>query len=177
MTLAPGAPPRAIDLVVYRSTARLLGRVMPCSLGRSGKTTHKREGDLATPAGIWTIHCLYWRANRLARPVTRIQCTPLGPQQGWSEAPDDPAYNSSVRHPHSYPADRMYRGDPLYDICCVTDQNTEPTIPGAGSAIFVHVWRRPHYPTAGCLAFERKSLLWILRNWQPRSRIVILPES
>jgi L,D-peptidoglycan transpeptidase YkuD (ErfK/YbiS/YcfS/YnhG family) len=67
----------------------------------------------------------------------------------------------------------MRRGDGLYDLCAVTDHNTDPVVPGAGSAIFVHVWRRPRFPTAGCVAFARADLCWILARWTPRSRLVI----
>ena len=42
-----------------------------------------------------------------------------------------------------------------------------------GSAIFVHFWKRPRRPTAGCVAFERADLLWIVRRWRPESRMII----
>jgi L,D-peptidoglycan transpeptidase YkuD (ErfK/YbiS/YcfS/YnhG family) len=67
----------------------------------------------------------------------------------------------------------MARGDGLYDLCAVTDQNWQPAVPGGGSAIFVHLWRRPRWPTAGCVAFRRSDLSWILARWTARSRIVI----
>ena len=128
---------------------------------------------MASPEGVWRLLWLYWRADRSAAPGTALPTTPLGPQQGWAETPDDPAYNRPIRHPHPYPADRMTRGDALYDICVVTDQNVNPVIPGAGSAIFVHLWRRPRWPTAGCVAFRRPDLEWILHRWTPKSRLII----
>ncbi|MEM6664113.1 MAG: L,D-transpeptidase family protein, partial [Pseudomonadota bacterium] len=70
-------------------------------------------------------------------------------------------------------SDRMRRGDPLYDICAVTDQNFAPAVPGRGSAIFVHLWRKPRHPTAGCIAFRRADLEWILARWTTRSRLII----
>ncbi|MEM6906385.1 MAG: L,D-transpeptidase family protein, partial [Pseudomonadota bacterium] len=102
----------------------------------------------------------------------RLSALPLGPRQGWAEDPRDPAYNRPILHPHPYPADRMTRGDGLYDICVVTDQNAA-CVPGAGSAIFVHLWRGPRRPTAGCVAFRRSDLTWILGRWTPRSRLVV----
>lgn len=97
---------------------------------------------------------------------------PLGPRQGWAEDPDDPDYNRPVLHPHGHALDRMRRGDPLYDICLVTDHNAA-AVPGAGSAIFVHLWRGLRRPTAGCVAFRRRDLEWILARWRPESRLVI----
>lgn len=135
----------------------------------------KREGDLASPEGAWRLLWLYWRPDRLLPPGVSLPARPLGHRQGWSEAPDDPDYNRPILHPHPYPADRMRRGDRLYDICVVTDQNFVPVIPGAGSAIFLHLWRKPRHPTAGCIAFRRPDLEWILARWTPSSQVVIRP--
>ena len=165
---------RAEDLVVGPWGARFRGRRFPCAIGRAGvvPARAKREGDQASPGGTWRLIGIYWRADRAAAPLTILPATPLGPRLGWSEAPDDSDYNRAVRHPHRLSADRMFRGDPLYDICIVTDHNRDPVIPCAGSAIFVHLWRRPRAPTAGCVAFRRTDLEWILKRWSRRSRLI-----
>jgi len=170
-------PVRRGDLVVGPWGARFMGRRVPCSVGRGGilPAAWKREGDLTSPEGAWRITGLYWRADRMVCPRTMLAAFPLGPRQGWAEDPRDPAYNRPIRHPHGFPADRMARGDRLYDICAITDHNSAPVVPGAGSAIFVHLWRKPRHPTAGCIAFRRADLEWILRRWGPRSRLVIRP--
>lgn len=170
-------PLRPGDLVVGPWGARFRGRRLPCSVGRGGirPAADKREGDGATPAGVWRLTGLYWRPDRARRPATLLAARPLGPRQGWAEDPSDPAYNRPIRHPHPFPADRMARGDGLYDLCATTDHNSAPVVPGAGSAIFVHLWRKPRHPTAGCVAFRRADLAWILRGWGPRARLVIRP--
>lgn len=153
--------------------ARFLGRWMPCAIGHGGMVTDKQEGDLGTPVGTFRLRWMFWRPDRSRAPDTILPVCPLGPRQGWSEASGDPAYNQPIFHPHPFPADRMRRGDPLYDLCVVTDQNTDPTVPGKGSAIFVHLWRKPRHPTAGCVAFRRRDLEWILSRWRPESRLVL----
>ncbi|MEO1274587.1 MAG: L,D-transpeptidase family protein [Pseudomonadota bacterium] len=155
--------------------AHFLGRRFACSIGRGGilPTAEKREGDGATPAGIWRLTALYVRPDRLPVPNTCLPIRALGPRTGWAEDPRDPAYNRPVRHPHPYPADAMRRGDGLYDLCAVTDHNADPVTPGAGSAIFVHAWRRPRFPTAGCVAFRPDHLTWILMRWSPHARLII----
>ncbi|MEM7505850.1 MAG: L,D-transpeptidase family protein [Pseudomonadota bacterium] len=145
---------------------------MPCAVGRGGIRSDKREGDGVTPVGVYHLRWVYWRADRLRRPITNLAADVLGPQQGWAETPGDPCYNRPICHPHPFPADCMARGDGLYDICAVTDQNAA-CVPGAGSAIFVHIWRKPRHPTAGCVAFRRSDAEWILARWQPSSRLVI----
>lgn len=133
----------------------------------------KVEGDLATPIGAYRLLWLYFRADRLARPATALASAKLGPQQGWSETPADPEYNRPIQHPHGFAADRMTRGDELYDVCVITDHNFDPVTPGAGSAIFVHHWRKPRHPTAGCVGFRPMDLRWILAHWTPRSRLIV----
>ena len=147
---------------------------MPCAVGRGGIHWRKVEGDGVTPVGTFRLCWVYWRADRRKAPMSVLPAQPLGPFQGWAEAPDDPCYNRPIRHPHGFPADRMARGDGLYDLCAVTDQNAD-CVPGAGSAIFVHLWRKPRHPTAGCVAFDRRDLDWILSRWRPCSRLVIRP--
>ncbi|MGM0585619.1 MAG: L,D-transpeptidase family protein [Pseudomonadota bacterium] len=173
MTLTP----RAEDLVVDRWGARLLGRRFPCALGRGGVTAGKREGDGATPAGVLRLTEILWRADRLPHPFGGapgpLPARPIGPGDIWSDDPQDPAYNRGLRdlwHPFGH--ERLRRGDPMYDLVAVTDHNTTG-VPGAGSAIFLHVHRKPRHPTAGCIAFSRETLLWILRRWRPWSRVIV----
>ncbi|KAF0676530.1 L,D-transpeptidase family protein [Profundibacterium mesophilum] len=134
------------------SGLRVLGRRVPCSIGRGGvvAASNKAEGDGATPAGSHRIAGLLYRADRMAAPAPWARA--IGPRDLWSDAPGDPAYNSMVTAPYAPSHERLRRADGLYDIVMVVDWNMDPAIPGAGSAIFVHAWRRPGYPTEGCIA-------------------------
>jgi L,D-peptidoglycan transpeptidase YkuD (ErfK/YbiS/YcfS/YnhG family) len=42
-----------------------------------------------------------------------------------------------------------------------------------GSAIFIHSWRRPGAPTAGCVALAREDLIRIANRIRPETRLVI----
>jgi L,D-peptidoglycan transpeptidase YkuD (ErfK/YbiS/YcfS/YnhG family) len=132
----------------------------------------KREGDGASPIGAWPLIGGWWRADRLARPCSRLPLGPAGPCDGWSDDPEDPAYNAAVRLPHPFSAESLRRTDPLYDIVIATGHN-RPTVPGAGSAIFLHCWRAPRRATAGCVALSRPRLLWVLAHLRPGARLVI----
>jgi L,D-peptidoglycan transpeptidase YkuD (ErfK/YbiS/YcfS/YnhG family) len=165
---------RATDLVVdRRGVARFLGRSIPCAIGRGGIVADKREGDGGTPVGVWQVESGYWRADRMARPDTPIPLIASGARAGWSDDPGDASYNGPVTLPHVPSHERMRRGDTLYDLVLVLDHNRHPAVPGEGSAIFVHCWRGARYPTAGCVAFARPDLLWIVKRWRPESRVVI----
>ncbi len=167
-------PSRLNDLIVTRWGARFCGRAMPVAIGRGGFSTNKREGDGASPVGVWSLTEGYWRADRGGVPYAPLPFRPSGPRDRWSDDPRDPAYNSAVSGtdwPWSH--ERMRRGDQLYDVVLVTNHNSEPAIPGDGSAIFVHCWRRVRFPTAGCIAFRESDLRWIIARWQVQSRLVI----
>lgn len=166
---------RAQDLVVTRRGARFRGRFLPCAIGRGGIRPDKREGDGATPAGRHRIVGLLYRPDRLARTSLPDWAVPIRPRDLWSDDPADPDYNLMVRAPHPFGAERLRRADPLYDIVLITGWNWPRAEKGAGSAIFLHVWRKPRHPTAGCVAFARDDLLWIARRLQPGDRVVIGP--
>jgi L,D-peptidoglycan transpeptidase YkuD (ErfK/YbiS/YcfS/YnhG family) len=164
-----------LDLVVGPWGATFLGRRFPCAIGRGGITTGKREGDGATPAGVHHFVGLLYRPDRIARTALPDWALPFGPSDLWSDDPHDPDYNLMVRAPHPFGHERLSRPDPLYDIILLTDWNWPRAIPGGGSAIFVHTWRRPRHPTAGCVAFDRADLLWIARHIRHRTRLIVRP--
>ncbi len=159
------------DMVVTPRGVRFMGRMFPCAIGRGLIRTDTREGDGATPTGTHDIVGMYYRADRMAAPTSFA--VPIGPNDLWSDDVNDTAYNSAVRAPYIYSHETLRRADPLYDLILVTDYNYDPAIAGRGSAIFVHQWRRPHYPTEGCVAFSRADLRWIARRIEIGTRLIV----
>ncbi len=157
-------------MVVTRWGARFCGRAIPCAIGRGGISVEKQEGDGVSPAGVWRLTGGMYRADR--GKVRGLQ--PVGHNDLWSDDPRDPAYNRHVRGPgYPYRHETLRRSNPLYDIVLFSDWNWPDAQPGKGSAIFVHLWRRPRYPTAGCIAFSRPDLEWILARWTRQSRLIL----
>lgn len=147
------------------------GRTLPCTVGRGGIRADKREGDGATPLGLHHIvGCLY-RPDRVSAPAPWAQ--PILPGMLWSDAPEDPDYNQMVMAPYAPSHESLRRADPLYDIVLLTDWNWPVAVPGAGSAIFLHQWRRPGFPTEGCLAFSRANIRWIAERAAPGTPLAI----
>ncbi|MDE3028434.1 MAG: L,D-transpeptidase family protein [Paracoccaceae bacterium] len=161
------------DLVVTAWGARFMGRRLPCAIGRGGLTQQKREGDGATPIGEHAIVGMLYRPDRIPAESLPGWAEPIGPQDLWSDDSADPDYNQRVRAPHGFSHERLSRSDPLYDLVLITNWNWPNAIPGAGSAIFLHRWRRPRYPTAGCVAFAPADLLWIAQRITLTTRLVI----
>lgn len=149
------------------------GRQIPCALGRSGKTVNKREGDGATPIGIWPLLAVYYRADRVTRPTTVLPIRTIKPHHGWCDAPQDRNYNRPVDLPYPASAEHLWRDDHLYDVVIVPDYNITRRVKGFGSAIFVHLATPTFSPTEGCVALREQDLRWILRTLRPGSKIKI----
>ncbi|GAB1378359.1 hypothetical protein MASR1M49_12050 [Pararhodobacter aggregans] len=118
---------------------------------------------------------MLYRPDRLNARALPRWAQPIGLRDLWCDDPAHAAYNLPVRAPFAASHESLRRADPLYDLILTTDWNFPEALPGKGSAIFLHTWRRPGYPTAGCLAFARADLLWIAQRVTPDARILIRP--
>ncbi len=159
------------DLVLTPTHLRFMNRRFACTIGRGGLTNRKREGDGATPCGTHRIVGMLYRPDRMARPTD--WALPIRPVDLWSDDPGHEDYNLMVRAPYPYSHERLRRADPMYDLVILTDWNWPYAVKGRGSAIFIHQWRGPGRPTAGCVAFRRDHLAWIARHIRHESRLVI----
>jgi L,D-peptidoglycan transpeptidase YkuD (ErfK/YbiS/YcfS/YnhG family) len=163
------------DLVVTPMGLRFQGRIWPCTVGRGGIVPgeRKREGDGCTPAGVHGIvGCLY-RPDRVVRAEVPGWAVPIRPRDLWCDDPESEDYNLMARAPFGTSHERLWRADAMYDVVLVTDWNWPEAKAGRGSAIFVHIWRRPGAATAGCVALARTSLMAILPGIRHRTRLVV----
>ena len=162
---------KSTDLVVTPAGVRFWGRRFPCTIGRGGLTSRKAEGDGATPRGVHQIVGMLYRADRMAKPAD--WALPIGPGDLWSDDVRDADYNMMVRAPHGFSHEALRRADPMYDLILITNWNWPYAVKGRGSAIFIHQWRGPGRPTAGCVAFRRDHLTWIASRITYNTRLVI----
>ena len=162
-----------LDMVLTPTGLRFQGRRFACTIGRGGVVAaeRKREGDGGTPTGTHRIVGMLYRPDRMARPTE--WALPIGPSDLWSDDVRDPDYNLMVRAPHGFSHEHLRRADPQYDLVLITDWNWPYSVPGRGSAIFIHRWRRPCAPTAGCVALAPQDLLWIAQRLRPQSRLIV----
>ena len=159
------------DLVLTPTGLRYGRRLMPCTIGRGGIVADKREGDGGTPVGRHEIVAMLYRPDRIDRRQLPRWAVPIRPGDLWSDDVADPDYNQLVAAPHDWSHESLRRPDPLYDLVLVTDWNWPDAVPGRGSAIFLHSWRRPGAPTAGCIGLSRHNLLWLARHLTPRTAL------
>ena len=166
-----------MDLIVSNSPA---GTVMDwgagprrCAVGPAGIGRDKREGDGKTPVGVFPLRQVFWRADRTEKPVTVLPARALMPEDGWCDAPGDPNYNKLVKHPYPASAEHLWLESHVYDIIAIVGFNDDPVVPGAGSAIFLHLARDGYTPTAGCVALTDHDLRAALAQFRPQDRVRI----
>ncbi|GLQ35408.1 hypothetical protein GCM10007939_16910 [Amylibacter marinus] len=162
------------DLIVSKWGARFQGVRYPVSVGRGGIGIKSGEGDGVTPIGSFRICALGYRADRVDFDAPHLFQRPIGLNDKWSDDARDSNYNHSISaFSYAYSHEVLRRSDGLYDVFGVLDYNWPDAVPGRGSAIFIHAWRKPRHRTEGCVALARGDLITILQNWQPWSRVVI----
>jgi L,D-peptidoglycan transpeptidase YkuD (ErfK/YbiS/YcfS/YnhG family) len=140
-------------------------------IGRKGLAAagEKKEGDGKTPSGTFALGPAFGYASSMDTGLPYRQATD---NDFWVDDVRSLQYNQWVSgRPSAISFERMKRQDGLYQYGIVIGYNIDPVIPGAGSAIFMHVWRGYNSPTAGCVAINqrylRKVLRWLSRQYQP----------
>lgn len=138
----------------------------------------KVEGDRRSPAGVFALPFAFayrpeelWKTPKLPvhRVTARTVCVETIDSKAYNRILDeDPAMSKDWESP-----DRMLRSDDLYRYGLFVAHNTPDVKPGAGSCIFMHLWRRPGAPTAGCTAMNEPAMLAILA-WIDAARRPVL---
>jgi L,D-peptidoglycan transpeptidase YkuD (ErfK/YbiS/YcfS/YnhG family) len=153
------------------------GKTYPCAVGRSGIFHTKFEGDGSTPGGVFGLREIRYRPDRIGKPpASGLPVYPTKQNDGWCDDPADLNYNHLVTMPYQSDAEFMWLEAHAYDVLAVIGYNDAPTVPGKGSAVFLHVAHDlgDHFgPTAGCVALRLEDLLTVLAACTPGSRIDI----
>lgn len=159
------------------TTLEVGGISYACTIGRGGiaATGEKREGDLKTPTGSFPLRRCYYRADRMETPDTELELIALTPDCGWCDDPAHPMYNQFVKLPFEGRHEKLWREDHVYDFIIPLGYNDGPIVPGAGSAIFLHLMREDGVGTEGCVALKKADLLALLPHLHAETTLRIDP--
>jgi L,D-peptidoglycan transpeptidase YkuD (ErfK/YbiS/YcfS/YnhG family) len=146
-------------------------------VGTRGVSDHHREGDGTTPTGAYGIGAVMY--GIASDPGVHYQYHQLVCGDWWDEDPSSPQYNTfqhvpcGTNPPFGGNSEALWTETTAYQSFAVVDYNTNPVVPGAGSAVFVHY--DTGGPTAGCVSLPAAQLATLLRWLQPGQapRIVI----
>ena len=151
-----------MHIIIKKHLLLYKGYKLKCSIGKSGIILSKKEGDLATPKGIFKLGLLYYRKDRNKSLVSKIKKRVIKKNMGWCNDSKSNKYNQEIYFPFKYGAEKLYRKDIMYDIFINIKYNYSPIVKGRGSAIFLHLTNNEYKPTKGCTAILKKDFLKIL---------------
>ena len=146
----------------------------------TGRLLMKTEGDGKSPAGIFSLTSAFGtseNAGKYKLPYTKLE--------KWTECVDDVKsahYNKIVNRMQVgnfdwKSSEKMLEIVPQYDLGVFVEHNFEKQ-KGAGSCIFLHIWKDANSGTAGCTAMERSNIETVLTWLDPKKNPVLiqLPE-
>ena len=144
-----------------------------CCIGKKGSTNNKIEGDKKTPKGIFKIENLYFREDRIKKPLTLLRCIKIKKDMGWCNDVRFPRkYNKLFKIEKGIKHEKIKRKDYKYDLFIPIKYNYKKPITGLGSCIFIHL-TKDYKPTAGCVALKKKDFLILLKLISKNSKIKI----
>ena len=144
-----------------------------CSIGQKGSTRKKKEGDKKTPKGMFDIENLYFRKDRIEKPLTSLKCIEIKKNMGWCNDIRFPnKYNKLIKIEKKIKYEKLKREDYKYDLLIPIKYNFKRTVIGLGSCIFIHL-TQDYKPTAGCVALKKKDFLIMLKLIKKNSKIKI----
>ena len=169
-----------------------IGERIPVSLGRTGLAWGrglqgdpplagplKREGDGKAPAGIFELPLAFGYAPKGQAADIKLPYLPLTAGVVGVDDPQSTHYNQivqvdQVRNKDWDSAEIMRRSDDLYEWGVIVNHNPSPAVPGAGSCMFLHVWRGPDTPTAGCTAMSRAQMVRLATWLDPSAKPLLV---
>lgn len=168
------------------------GDEVPVSLGRNGlawgrgsrieaREGHpwKREGDGKSPAGVFSLGTAFGAEKELPESSHGYPYLPVSSTDYCVEDVRSEFYNQlidstlvNVRGWRKWSP--LERADGLFRWGVFVNQNTESTQVGAGSCIFLHIWRGPGIGTSGCTAMPSAVIGEVVRWLDPHAAPLLI---
>ena len=162
-----------IILLKNKHSIRFDEFIFRCCIGKNGITNFKKEGDLKTPRGTFQIEHLYYRKDRIERPLTQLKCIEIKENMVWcDDVRNKKNYNKLIKKKSKLHHEKLFRKDHKYDLFIPIKYNFKNTILGKGSCIFIHLTNN-YKPTAGCIALKKKDFLILLKLLKKNTKIKI----
>jgi L,D-peptidoglycan transpeptidase YkuD (ErfK/YbiS/YcfS/YnhG family) len=173
-------PAAAAWPVLYGRSGLAWGRGV---LGADEPGRQKQERDGRAPAGVFRLGKIYTYDSALPAGA-RFPFRTVGLGDAWIDDVAHPQYNQHVvidpaNPPPWFAKQKMRHGDFAYRWLVEIRHNSDPPIPGGGSAIFFHIRRGVTRPSAGCTTMAEAHLLTMIR-WlraEKRPHYALLPRA
>ena len=162
-----------MNIIIKKHFLLYKGYKLKCSIGKSGLTHSKKEGDLATPKGMFMFGPLYYRKDRNKSLKCKIRKRVIKKSMGWCDDIHYPSkYNRLIKINNKIKHEKLKRNDYKYDLLIPINYNIKNPVVGLGSCIFIHL-TKDYKPTAGCIALKKNDFLIMLKLIKKNSKIKI----
>lgn len=145
--------------------------------GYSGMTETKKEGDRRTPVGTYQFTTAF---GILADPGSKIPYHQLDESDYWVDDSESAYYNQMVSTKNVTAdwnsAEHLIGVNPCYNYSLALNYNAD-CVPGAGSAIFLHVTHPVKTWTEGCIAIPQDAMEQVMKEADEQTAIVIAPDA
>ena len=98
-----------MNIIIKKKFLLYKGYKLKCCIGKSGLTNSKKEGDLATPKGVFNLGLLYYRNDRNKFIRTKIKKRIIKKNMGWCDDVKSKHYNKEICFPFKYSAEKLYK--------------------------------------------------------------------
>ena len=150
-------------------------------LGTNEPGRHKAERDARAPAGLFRLGTIYTYDDALPKGADYPFHT-VTAADAWVDDPALPQYNRFLTvnlnsPPPWFEKQKMRHGDFAYRWLVEIRHNSDPPVPGMGSAIFFHIRRGVTRPTWGCTSMAQPDLVSLIRwlRQDARPHYALLP--
>jgi D-alanyl-D-alanine dipeptidase len=181
---------RTFERASAEAVWKIRGTDIPVGLGKNGlgwglgladaksDGPRKIEGDNKAPAGIFRLGPAFGYAPARRARWIKLRYVPLTAATEGVDDPHSRYYNrlverSKIARVDWRSSEKMRRMDDLYKWGVVIAHNASAT-PGAGSCIFMHVWKNSSAATVGCTAMAEQNLVLLLQWLDPKSRPLLI---
>lgn len=147
---------------------RVLTQPFPAVMGKNGIAAvgEKKEGDMKTPVGLYPLGEAFGTQPRSLKMDYKY----ITPEDKFVDDINSKQYNTWVHGPTDAKSYENMLIEP-YQMGMVVNYNMNPVIAGAGSAIFIHLWRSLNSATHGCIAMDKPHLsallYWVDKKQHP----------
>ena len=145
-----------------------------CSIGKKGFNKEKKEGDETTPKGLFNLGNIYYRADRVPKPDSKVKKIVIKKNMGWCDDSKSKYYNKIIKIKKNLNIgyEKLFRKDSKYDYLILIKYNYKKIKKNKGSAIFLHLTKN-YLPTKGCIALQKKDFLILCKLINKKTKIKI----
>lgn len=143
----------------------------------------KKEGDNKTPAGVFHLGTAFGyapedKARWIKLPYIHVTHATEGVDDPQSKYYNRIVERTKIDDPDWKSSEKLMRDDHGYRWGVFIEHNSDPVVPGAGSCIYLHVWRSSTHPTLGCIAMAQNTLVSLLEWLDPEAKpfLITVPE-